>query len=161
METLAPSASEFVVRLAHTGPDAIARARRAGDLQPLDLEAGIHLLRVEGKADARAGWETVRGTLGDGAEVHPLLHDRDGVAHYPTGEVTVRFATAPNDASLRAFGRKQQVALKRRNAHEPRQAVFEPMASPTEYLPDVADRLAAAPEVERAWLNTRSDYRRA
>ena len=89
----------------------------------------------------------------------PLLRDRDGVAHYPTGEVTVRFAQAPTDDAIRAFAKVQRVTLARRNALEPRQAVFAPAMH--EWLPDVVDRLASAPGVARAWPVTVSRYERA
>jgi hypothetical protein len=100
-------------------------------------------------------------SLGDDAEVLPVLRDRDGVAHYPTGEVTVRFDAAPSDTVLDAFARAQRLRLKRRNEFEARQAVFEPADAPPDWLPDIVARLARAPGVARAWANTASRYTRA
>ena len=51
------------------------------------------------------------------------------------------------------------MTLVRRNALEPRQAVFAPAAH--EWLPDAVDRLAGAPGVARAWPVTVSRYERA
>ena len=137
METLVPSPHEFVVRRP------AARPATAGDWTLVDEATGTWVLRAR---DART-------------DLLPLLRDRDGVAHYPTGEVTVRFARAPTDAALGAFAKAHRVTLARRNALEPRQAVFAPAAH--EWLPDLVDRLAAAPGVARAWPVTISRYQRA
>jgi hypothetical protein len=138
VETLVPSPGEFVVRRP------ASRASRPGEWTLVDAAEDLWLVRAPTRA--RDDWL-------------PVLRDRDGVAHYPTGEVTVRFAQAPGDAALRAFAREQRVTLARRNALEPRQAVFAPAVR--EWLPDVVERLAAAPGVARAWPNTASRYRRA
>ena len=137
METLAPSPNEFVVRRPSTRPAA------DGDWTLVDAATGTWVLRAR---SART-------------DLLPLLRDRDGAAHYPTGEVTVRFARAPSDDALRKFAKAQRVTLARRNALEPRQAVFAPAAR--EWLPDLVDRLAAAPGVTRAWPVTVSRYERA
>jgi len=71
----------------------------------------------------------------------------------------VRFADAPSDDALHAFAKAQRVTLARRNAIEPRQAVFAPASR--EWLPELVDRLAAAPGVARAWPVTASRYQRA
>ena len=91
----------------------------------------------------------------------PVLRDADGVAHYPPGEVTVRFVEVPTDPALSRFARSQGVTLIRRNALEPRQAVFIPSPPAREWLFDLIDRLAAAPGIARVWANTESLYRRA
>jgi hypothetical protein len=137
VETLAPSPNEFVVRRP------AARPAAAGDWTLVDAATGTWVLRAH---DART-------------DLLPLLRDRDGVAHYPTGEVTVRFVQTPNDDALATFAKAQRVTLARRNALEPRQAVFAAVAR--EWLPDLVARLAAAPGVTRAWPVTVSRYERA
>ena len=137
MEALSPSPNEYVVHRP------AARPRAAGDWTLVDETTGTWVLRAR---NART-------------DMLPLLRDRDGVAHYPTGEVTVRFAQAPTDDALGAFAKAHRVTLARRNALEPRQAVFAPAAH--EWLPDLVDRLAAAPGVARAWPVTISRYQRA
>ena len=133
METLEPSPDEYVVR---------RPARRSG--------TGAWTL-----VDAASDTWVVR-TTGERASLLPVLRDRDGVAHYPTGEVPVRFAEPPTDEALRVFAKSQRVTLARRNALERRQATFAPAAP--EWLPDLVDRLAAAPGVARAWAVTLSRY---
>lgn len=137
METLEPSPGEYVVRR--------PAARSAAD--------GAWTL-----VDAATDTWVLRSTAAR-ASMLPVLRDRDGVAHYPTGEVTVRFAEAPSDERLRAFAQSQRVSLARRNALERRQATFAPAAP--EWLPDLVDRLAAAPGVARAWAVTLSRYTKA
>ena len=134
-----PSPHEYVVRRPGL------RAASAGEWELVDDATDTWIVRTR-DPKARAAWL-------------PLLRDRDGVAHYPTGEVTVRFAAAPAEDALQAFAKTHRVALARRNALEPRQAVFVPVAR--EWLPDLVDRLAAAPGVARAWPVTISRYARA
>jgi hypothetical protein len=157
METLEPSPNEFVVR--ERGTNAIERARVAGSVELIDAKSGTWVLRTAA-TQARAGWQSLAEGLGTGLEVLPVLRDRDGVAHYPTGEVTVRFAVPPSDAALRAFTREHGLALARRNELEPRQVVFSP-AEGRDWLPDVVERIAQVRGVERAWANTVSRYQRA
>jgi len=137
MEALVPSPREFVVRRP------AARPAAAGEWTLVDEATGTWVLRAR---DART-------------DLLPLLRDRDGVAHYPTGEVTVRFAQSPAEEALRAFAKAHRVTLVRRNALEPRQAVFAPAAH--EWLLDIVERLAGAPGVARAWPVTVSRYERA
>ena len=154
METLSPAPDELVVRRP------AARPADAGEWTLVDAASDTWLLRT-GATRARDGWRRASGALGAGDSALPVLRDRDGIPHYPTGEVTVRFAQAPDDAALRAFTRTHRVTLARRNALEPRQAVFVPIAARREWLPDLVGRLAAAPGVTRAWPNTVSRYERA
>jgi hypothetical protein len=158
METLDPSPNEFVVRGAPSHED--ARAGAPGEWTLVDAASDTWLWRMPARRDSREAWEAAVRSLRGGV-VLPVLRDRDGVAHYPTGEVTVRFDDAPSDAALDAFARKQRLRLKRRNAYEARQAVFEPASAPQDWLPDVVARLAKALGVMRAWANTASPYTRA
>jgi hypothetical protein len=89
-----------------------------------------------------------------------VLYDRDGAPHYPTGEVTVRFAAAQSDAELATFCATHRLRLVRRNAFVAQQFVCEALVAATEFLPDLVARLAAQPGVQRAWANTLSSYRR-
>jgi hypothetical protein len=161
METLDPSPNEFVVRRVRAAKKSAARAEVAGEWTLVDAASDTWLWRTPPGRDARGAWESaVRSLHGDDV-VLPLLRDRDGVAHYPTGEVTVRFDVAPGDDELRAFAREHRLTLERRNAYEPRQAVFAPAGPRSDWLPDVVARLAKAPGVARAWANTASSYTRA
>ena len=160
METLDPSPNEFVVRRAPAARRS-ARATAAGEWTLVDAASDTYLLRTPLAGDARSGWEAASRSLRGQGVVLPVLRDRDGVVHYPTGEVTVRFDEAPSDTALDAFARAHRLRLSRRNALEARQAVFEPAATPADYLPDLVARLAKAPGVARAWANTASPYTRA
>jgi hypothetical protein len=143
METLEPSPGEYVVRRPSRRPAS------AGAWTLVDADSDTWVLRT-----ADTGRAAGEARL-------PVLRDRDGVAHYPTGEVTVRFAKAPTDAALRAFARTQRVRFMRRNELEPRQVVFVPARRAGEWLPDVVERLGSAPGVASAWPNTASRYQRA
>lgn len=161
METLDPSPNEFVVRRASASSRRGARASAAGEWTLVDATSDTYLLRTAMAGDARSGWQAAARSLHGKGVVLPVLRDRDGVVHYPTGEVTVRFDEAPNDTALDAFAREHRLRLSRRNPFEARQAVFEPAATPADYLPDLVARLAKAPGVVRAWANTASPYTRA
>lgn len=159
METLDPSPNEFVVRRVRAPSRAGADA--AGDWTLVDPASGTYVLRTSARTDPRSAWEAAVRSLHVDDVVLPVLRDQDGVAHYPTGEVTVRFAVPPSDAMLEAFARAQRLRLKRRTAFESHQAVFEPADTPRDYLPDVVARVAKASGVQRAWANTASHYTRA
>ncbi|HVJ73349.1 MAG TPA: hypothetical protein VNB03_04910 [Casimicrobiaceae bacterium] len=161
METLDPSPNEFVVRHRRAPSRVRAGADAAGAWTLVDPASGTYLLRTTTRNDPRGAWEAAVRSVHADDVVLPVLRDQDGVAHYPTGEVTVRFEVAPSNADLDAFARAQRLRLKRRNAFESQQAVFEPADTPRDYLPDVVARVAKASGVLRAWANTASHYTRA
>ena len=154
METLKPSPNELVVRKPAQRPG------EAGEWELVDRASDTWLLRTSA-THARDGWHRATQALKPHEWPLPVLRDADGVAHYPTGEVTVRFVEVPTDPALSRFARSQGVTLIRRNALEPRQAVFIPSPPAREWLFDLIDRLAAAPGIARVWANTESLYRRA
>ena len=159
-ETLRPSSEEFVLRVARADEATLARARRLGPVERIAQARDLCLLRVAQEATPAASWAAAAKALGGDVELFPVLYDRDGMSHYPTGEVTVRFAEAPSDADLARFCDRQRLRLLRRNAFVTQQVVCAPAAG-ADFLPDLVARIAAQPGVQRAWANTLSAYRRA
>jgi hypothetical protein len=159
-ETLRPSAEEFVLRVAASDEATLTRARRLGPVERLGPARDLCLLRVPQRATPQATWAAVAKAIGGDVELFPVLYDRDGASHYPTGELTVRFETAPDDASLARFCEAQRLRLLRRNAFVAQQVVCAPASASSGFLPDLVARVAAQPGVRRAWANTLSQYRR-
>ncbi len=160
-ETLHPSPDEFVVRLGASAEAAIAVAQRMGKVERLESEPPLCLLRTGSAATARSGWESAKRALGPDHPLFPVLYDRDNVAHYPTGEVTVRFEAVPTEPDLRRFCEGQRLRLLRRNEYAPQQVVCEATEPSGEFLPELVARLSSQPGVRSAWANTVSRYRRA
>lgn len=159
-EALEPAADQFVLRLARPSeplPDAIAKLGRVeaiGSGQPL------YLVRVEPQGATRQSWQTLSHGLGGDAFAYPVLLDRDGAPHYPTGEVTVRFERAPTPAELDSFAKDHRLRLLCANEFAPQQFVLEPLDRASDFLPDLVSRLTATPGIRSAWANTLSHYRR-
>lgn len=159
-EALEPAADQFVLRLARPTeslPDAIAKLGRVeaiGSGQPL------YLIRVEPHGATRQCWQALSHGLGGDAFAYPVLLDRDGAPHYPTGEVTVRFERTPTPTELDAFAQGHRLRLLRANEFAPQQFVLEPLDRARDFLPDLVSRLIAAPGIRSAWANTLSRYRR-
>jgi len=156
-----PSRDTFVLV-----PGTVLGGSAAADLSALgsveDLGEGQLLLQVRDPApDARATWQRLQVQAGVQHRVHPVLLDERGNAHYPTGEVTVRFRSAPSDAELRAFANAHALDLRGRNEFVGEQAVFLPRDAARTYVPDLVEELSRAEKVQSAWANTRSRYRRA
>jgi hypothetical protein len=160
-ETLEPSNEEFVLRVDPADATALARARGLGAMEQLESARGLCLLRLPPRTSSKDAWQAATQALGSGIALFPVLYDPTGVAHYPTGEVTVRFEKAPSDADLRHFCDAQGLRLLRRNEYVAQQVVCEAVAPGAEFLPDLVARVAAQPGVYRAWANTLSRYRRA
>ena len=160
-ETLGAAPDEFVLRIGAAPDEALARARRLGAVEALESAPQLRLLRVRGAVGAKEAWQSAARELGAATPLFPVLYDRDKVAHYPTGEVTVRFEATPTDAQLRRFCDRQRLRLLRRNEFVAQQVVCEATAPASEFLPDLVARLAAQPSVRAAWANTLSRYRRA
>lgn len=159
-EVLRPSSEEFVLRIPPGDEATLARARRLGPVERLPAQRGLALLRVPQQATPEASWTAALRALGADVELLPVLYDRDGAQHFPTGEVTVRFAEAPSDAELARFCEVQRLRLLRRNTFVAAQAVCAPASPSTDFLPKLVARVAAQPGVHRAWANTLSAYRR-
>jgi hypothetical protein len=158
-ETLRPSSEEFVLR---ADAATLTRARRLGPVERLESSArdNFCLLRVPQQATPEKSWAAVAKAMGGNVDLFPVLYDRDGTSHYPTGEVTVRFDAAPDDAALARFLDAHRLRLLRRNAFVAQQVVCASAAAASQFLPDLVARLAAQPGVLRAWANTLSNYRR-
>jgi hypothetical protein len=159
-ETLRPSSEEFVLRVARADEATLARARRLGPVERLAEARDLCLLRVAQAATPAASWAAAAKALGGAVDLFPVLYDQDGMSHYPTGEVTVRFVDAPSDAELARFCDAQRVRLLRRNTFVTQQVVCTPASASADFLPDLVARIASQPGVHRAWANTFSAYRR-
>lgn len=160
-ERLDPAPDEFVIRLSAFSDEAFERVRHLGSVARLNAAAPLYLLRLEHSASSKEAWQTAARELGDETGLFPVLYDRDGLPHYPTGEVTVRFEATPSDSDLRRFCEEQHLCLLRRNEFVAQQVVFEPAALASEYLPDLVSRISAQAGVHAAWANTLSCYRRS
>lgn len=158
-ERLEPSRAELVLRVA--SEDALARARRLGTVERLESAHELCVLHVRPMKTAREAWRAATRKLGTDAPLFPVLYDTGGQPHYPTGEVTIRFAAALSDSDLQHFCERHALRLLRRNEFVAKQVVCEPLEQTQEFLPDVVARLASQPGVRRAWANTLSRYRRA
>jgi len=88
---LDPALGEFVLRVVASVQDALARARRLGTVERLESAPQLYLLRMTPEKTPRESWQCAVRELGEELPVFPVLYDRDGAPHYPTGEVTVRF----------------------------------------------------------------------
>jgi hypothetical protein len=132
-----------------------------GDVSDLGA-AGLFLLRRKSPpARARDSWSDLLGRLPEAAWAAPVLKDADGNELYPTGSVVVRFQKKTTDQALRRFASGHGLAFEGRNEFVAEQATFRPLRPRDVYLPELADRLAALPEVRTAWLGTTARYARA
>lgn len=111
--------------------------------------------------DPRATWSRLLDRFPDADWVSPLVLDEADEQHLPTGDVTVRFRQPPSDEELERFAGTHRLELRRRNEFVPVQASFRPRDLRRTYLPDLVTQLVAEGDVSKAWLNTRSRYRRA
>lgn len=83
---------------------------RFGEVERVTSE--LALLRLhDGKKGVRAVWALVLARCPEITWAAPLLQDSDGNASFPTGQVTVRFRTAPNERTLRAFAKEQRLVV--------------------------------------------------
>ena len=94
-----------------------------------------------------------------GAQVDPVLLDEYGEAHYPTGEVTVRFKQPPTHEFLDRFAGVHGLEVRSRNQYVPAQVAFTITAH--RCLPELLEALAPDDNVAAVWANTKSRYRRA
>jgi hypothetical protein len=159
---LSPARDRFVV---HVSAERAAQVEKAlgtaGRVEDL-LEGGLRVVQLaaEGAEDVESTWDRLRAAVGPEGWVSPVLVDAVNEPHYPTGDVTVRFAHEPPDTELEAFAADHQLRVKARNAFVRQQVTFEPVDRSRTYLPGLVARLAEANGVRTAWANTRSAYRR-
>jgi hypothetical protein len=159
-ETLEPARDEFVLRALASREEVFARARRLGSVERIASAPDLGLLRLKPAKTSRETWQAATRALGDAALL-PVLYDPGGMPHYPTGEVTIRFETAPSDPELRSFCDTHGLRLLRRNEYAEQQIVCAPLEAAHQFLPDLVARLGSQPQVRRAWANTLSRFRRA
>lgn len=130
------------------------------DVKRLVDSEDLWLAHITDGQSSRAVWEKLSRLMGRSAAVYPVLMDSDGVAHYPTGEVTLRFEKTPTPDEVMDFARAHGLRLLRGNEFAPQQFVFAPLDSVADFLPDLISRLARSAGVSSAWANTLSRYRR-
>ncbi|HEY0514028.1 MAG TPA: hypothetical protein VGH73_19120 [Thermoanaerobaculia bacterium] len=156
-----PSSHLFVV---HPNPEerpALSRRMTAsGRLQPLEGTDAL-LLSLPADRAAKPAWDHAREIVGAAGTVQPVLLDQEGEPHYPTGEISVRFAEALGDQELQRFAAEHGLRLLRRNEFVSQQAVFQPLDASGGYLPEIVERLEREEGIRAAWANTLSRYRRA
>ena len=152
-----PSADVFVAKLA-TGS---ASTRTDADLELVEADgstlAVIRVPEAGGRTDARENWQRLNAE--DRFEwVAPALVDDDGEAHLPTGQITVRFAEAPDPAQIDQFAARHGLRVDHRNELSPRQVVFAPARPGSAYLPETAEAAQRDGDVAAAWPNTLSRF---
>ena len=156
-----PSQDLFVVRL-DDPKDRLAIEKRVGEIasvEPLPGHEDLLLLRIRDLGSKpRATWARLHDALGD-VYVAPAILDERGAVSYPTGRVSVRFKNAPETKDLERFAEKRNLKLVTVNKYVAEQAVFEPQGS-GEYLPDVVKSVEADADVDTAWAESLSSYKR-
>jgi hypothetical protein len=108
----------------------------------------------------RTAWEQVLNATGGIEWAAPVLADDTSEPHVPTGDVTVRFERPPTPTQLKKFATDHGLTLRDKNEFVLAQFAFRPSSPRETYLPDLLKELQSAPDVERAWANTLSNYRR-
>lgn len=119
----------------------------------------------------RTGIVVVRGVKGDehrrrlsrlagGAAVQPLLRDASGAELLPTGQLRVTFLEPPSDESLRRFSAKHHVKLASRNKWQPKISDFTLTPNDERTIVDIAEALSDDKEVEAAWPDVLSSFKR-
>jgi hypothetical protein len=156
-----PSNHLFIVRV-DPKDQATASKRLAsiGRLQPLEGSDSLLLSLPTPPAPSRSAWLQAQEVLGTAGSVQPVLIDETGEPHYPTGEISVRFTTAPDDAGLHRFAADHGLRLLRRNEFVREQAVFKPLDSAESYLPDLVRKIESEGIAKSVWANTLSRYQR-
>jgi hypothetical protein len=154
----APSNHLFVVR---TGPeDRSSVSRRLATLGCIEPLEGTDALLLSLPADREESWRQAQEIVGDAGSVQPVLVDEEGEAHYPTGEISIRFAEPLGDDELRRFAARHDLRLLRRNEFVPQQAVFQPLDGPATYLPELVKKIKRQGAAKAVWANTLSHYQR-
>lgn len=155
------SAREFVVQVPPTESKTAGSGLHAVDVK-LELDdLGSLVIEVRNPSkDAKATWKQLLDDAVDALWAAPVLVDKGGAPHYPTGDVTVRLRSALSDDELKEFAANHDLELRARNEFVPEQASFRPANLRGTYLPDLLTELEAEDNVSAAWANTRSHYQR-
>lgn len=158
----APSAQLFVIDAPRGQEWAAERLAHLGSVEPLEGSDRLLLLSVPaGKGDPETQWALARELLGELGTVQPVLLDELGEAHFPTGEISVRFHEAPPEDRLREFATEHGLTLRDRNEFVPQQAVFRPADPAGSYLPKLVQELSETKDTKAVWANTLTRFRRA
>jgi len=159
--TQQPSSRRFLVHAEEAALETLASELPDGvESTPLADADGLVVELPDAGDDPRSTWQSLVERLATADWVSPIVVDGDDQPHLPTGEITVRFDRPPTDEELKGFADAQGLELSRRNEFIAEQASFRPRDRRLTYLPDVVDRLLEEQDVSKAWLNTRSQYRR-
>lgn len=159
-----PSADRFVIRPLQAGK-ASALPEQAGPFRQLDplsgARGGWEVALAEPAASARAAWRVLQDKVGGEFQVLPVLDDGDGDARYPTGEVMVRFRATATDEQLQALEKSLGLELVGRSRFIGNQARFRLRDPAGVYAPELVGKLAARDDIDAAWLDAESRYKRA
>jgi hypothetical protein len=128
-----------------------------GCVEPL---AGTDALLLSLTTDRDESWRQAQDIVGETGTVQPVLVDEEGEAHYPTGEISIRFGEPLGDDELRRFASRHKLRLLRRNEFVPQQAVFQPLDDPAGYLPEIVKKIERQGAAKAVWANTLSRYQR-
>jgi len=155
-----PSAECFVLKVkSGAEPEARERLSALGQLEQLG-GTELLLLRPNDPASPRQVWEQILRSSGAVEWAAPLMVDETGQPHFPTGEISVRFEQPPSEQDLAKFGTTHGLEPRRRNEYVAEQVSFLPREPRQTYVPDVLQALDQDEEVQAAWANTLSRYRR-
>jgi hypothetical protein len=158
-----PSHDTFVIHAANesSSHDLKKRLNQFGSIEVISGPTNGVILRLpHAEEKPRYNWQAIRDLVGENVGVHPVLLDSGGGSHYPTGRITVRFQSPPNEAEVEQFARTHNLETKSKNKFIPSQFIFEPRESAKRYLPDVLDQVRAEGSVKAAWADTLSQYER-
>lgn len=158
----APSDHLFVIDAPGDRESAAQRLAALGSVTPLEGSERLLVLSIPADAgNPETRWARAQELLGDLGTVQPVLLDELGEAHFPTGEISVRFHEAPPDDRLQEFAAEHGLRLRDRNEFVPQQAVFRPTDPSANYLPKLVQELAQMKDTKAVWANTLTRFRRA
>lgn len=154
-----------MVRGGPTAPEQVKRSLHLEgeefDVQPLASSRGGLVIQFGSESkEAKSRWRKVQDQLGGDAVVSPVMEDSGGEAHYPTGEITVRFAAAPDEAAVGRLIDAFDLEVAGRNRWVPSQITFRRRHPRGAYLPELIEAIAAATGVRAAWAGTESKLER-
>lgn len=159
--TQKPSKDLFVVSAKHGREKVEKLLKDLGEVEELQGSDNLLLVHLrKGTSAAKKAWESVRKKLGEEEVVHPVLVDESGHHQYPTGEINVRFQSAPSDAQLKRFAASHGMRLHSRNEYVPEQAIFEPLKAGEQYVPELVQEISGETNIKQAWANTLSRFKR-
>lgn len=164
MKPLKPTPGKFVVRTeTPADPKTLARRLSAAAVEPLAGDPNALVVKFDAgrAADEIELARKLRKAAGAGATIFPVLHDVNGTLAFPTGRVVVRFKKAARDKALRDFADKHRLDLVRRNEFQPEQAIFALKKRHRRALTETIAKASADDDVELAWPETKSAYKKS